>query len=356
MNPLDNNRTLKRFNESRVADSLSNLPRQLLAAWQQAKKLSLPKNCRQFDNLIFCGMGGSNLASELARAVFGSQIKKPVAIVRNYHLPAYAGSRTLVIITSYSGNTEEALSCLAEAVKNKCRIICIASGGKLAAKARQKKLPLFAINKSLNPSNQPRYDLGSQLGAVLGILNKLQIIKIGNDEIAKIVKYLDLFGQRLGLNILSDANPAKQLALSLLNSNIYIIAAGHLAANAHILANQFNESAKNLAVGYKIPELNHHLLEGFSFPKAVKADTKALFLFSPLYDQPIVKRFVVTEKVLGKQKIGTYVFKSRAKDKLLSALETVAFGGWTSYYLAVLNRQDPAQVPWVDYFKEELSK
>lgn len=356
MDTLDNRAKLRRYNRSHVADSLANFPSQLEASWKAAKKLSLPKNCRKFDNLIFCGMGGSNLASELARAVFAAEISKPVAIVRGYDLPAYAGRDTLVIITSYSGNTEEAISCLRQARKARAKIICLASGGRLAKEAKAAKLPLYEIDKSLNPSNQPRYDVGSQLGATLGILRRLRLIDVSDQTIKKIIAYSRQLGQKLIFSVPLEANPAKQLALELADKIVAVAGAGHLSANAHILSNQINESAKQLAVHFKIPELNHHLLEGLSFPRDARKQLLFLFLESPFYDRTIAKRFAVTRKVLSVNKISSLTFKARGRTPLESAVETLVFGGWASYYLAVINRQDPAEIPWVNYFKNELSK
>lgn len=356
MNTLDNRAKLRRYNRSHVADSLANFPLQLQASWKAAKKLSLPKNYRQFSNLIFCGMGGSNLASELARAVFAAEISKPIAIVRGYDLPAYAGRDTLVIITSYSGNTEETISCYKQAKKARAKIICLASGGQLAKLAKAGKTPYYEIDKSLNPSNQPRYDVGSQLGATLGILRKLRLISISDSVIAKIINYSRQLGHKLIFSIPFDDNPAKQLAQELSDKIVAITGAGILSANAHILANQINESAKQLAVHFKIPELNHHLLEGLSFPKEAKQQLQFLFLESTLYDKSIAKRFAVTRKVLLANKISSLTFKTRGRTPLEAAVETLVFGGWASYYLAVINRQDPAEIPWVNYFKQELAK
>ena len=173
-------------------------------------------------------MGGSNLASELIKRVFGQQIKKPLILVRNYHLPAFVNDQTLVIINSYSGDTEETISCLRQAGELTKKIICISTGGKIARLARQHKLAYLKINPIYNPSDQPRYGIGCQLGAALAVLVKLKLIKITNKEIITPAKWLTDFNSALLPTAKIRNNQAKQLARKLWNKNIYVVAAEHL--------------------------------------------------------------------------------------------------------------------------------
>lgn len=356
MNTLDNQKVLARFNKSRVADSISRFPEQMEEAWEEALKINLSKTYSNCRHLVFCGMGGSNLASELTRSVFSSQIKNPFILVHNYHLPQFVSRDSLVIISSYSGNTEEALSCFREAIKIKAKIICFTSGGKLLALAQKNKILFYQISKKFNPSGQPRYGVGSQLGAVLAILAKSKIINLNSREIKEGVNYLNRKNLNFNLNSEKIKNQAKQLAEKLFGRLVILSAAEFLSANAHIIANQINESAKNLAWSQLIPELNHHLLEGLSLPKEVRQKTTFFFLESSLYEVDIAKRFKITKKVLTRQKINYQKYQVQAKNRFLAALETLSFGSWLSFYLAVLNNQNPAGVPWVEYFKKELGK
>jgi glucose/mannose-6-phosphate isomerase len=296
-------------------------------------------------------MGGSNLASEMLRAIFPFQL--PFTLVRNYNLPAFVDKDTLVIIDSYSGNTEEMIFCLKTAVKIKSKIVVISSGGELSALAKRNRLPLFNLNPEFNPSRQPRYDIGSQLGASLTVLKNFTTIEADIDSAAV---FLAKLGQTLMPVIPARNNPAKTLARQLSGKQILIFGAEHLAPNAHILANQFNESAKQLAHPYAIPELNHHFLEALALPKPVAKNTTVLFLSSATYSLRISKRIIVTKKVLDKLGIKHLTLESTANDKWLSALETLARGSWLSFYLAMLNDVNPAQIPWVDFFKKELER
>lgn len=353
---LDNLSAIQKLDKKNVAESIANLPQQLLASWKMAKKIKLPASLGKASNIIFCGMGGSNLASELVKRVYGAQIKVPMVLVRSYNLPAFTNKNTLVIIDSYSGNTEETIACLNQAIKLKAKIICISSGGKIEAIAKKNKLTHYKLNPTLNPSGQPRYDIGSQLGVTLNIFSQLKIISLKEAEFNLLAQNLITLGAGLAIGTKSKINIAKNLAQELNGHNLYIVASEHLTANAHIFANQINESAKQLASPYKIPELNHHFLEALVNPKQVVRETAFVFLASADYSQLITKRFSVTKKILDENSIYNVIIKSPASGALKQSLELLAIGSWVSFYLAMINGVNPAEIPWVNYFKSELEK
>jgi len=163
MNILDNPKILAEYSASRVPGSITALPKQMVSGWEVASKTRLSSAHSEIDNIVFCGMGGSNLASEMIGCIFRDEIKKPLTLVRNYSLPKFVNKKTLVFVSSYSGDTEEAVSCLKEAINLKAKIICLTSGGKIASLARRYKLPLCKIDKKDNPSGQPSYGTGSQV-------------------------------------------------------------------------------------------------------------------------------------------------------------------------------------------------
>jgi len=336
-----------------VAQSLAFLPRQIEQAWQELKSYRLPPNYQKITNLVVCGMGGSNLASEVIRSVFGAEMKLPLTLIRGYNLPGFVSRDTLVIISSYSGNTEETVSCLKQALDRKAKIFCLAGGGEVIALAKKARLPYYRFDSKFNPSGQPRYGLGSQLGALLAIFGKLKIIKVNDRLMSELLTYLDKLNQSFKNY---QNNPAQELAERLYGRSIIVVAAEFLSANAHILANQINESAKNLAHPYLIPELNHHLIEGLILPGNVSRQTAVLFLISGVYSPRIYQQFVATEKVLGRQKIKSVNYFAISENKLFVALETLLVGSWLSWQLGNLNNQDPTSLPYVNYFKQELKK
>jgi glucose/mannose-6-phosphate isomerase len=351
---LNNLRVIKRLDKKNVAESIFNLPLQIETAYLLAKKQKLPADYGKVKNIVFCGMGGSNLASELIRDLFSSQIKIPFVLVRNYNLPAFVNKESLIIISSYSGNTTETVSCLEQALKKKAKIITLSAGGKIKEIANNKSLIHFEISKEYNPSGQPRYGLGMQFGISLAIFENLKIIKINPKELKLTLKKLLAFNYLLIPGAKINNNPAKKSALKLRNRNIYLIAGEHLSSVAHILANQINESGKQLASPYKIPEFNHHFLEALVHPKKIITESTFVFLYSDNYSLEIKKRFIATKKILDTKKILNLTLKPPADETLSETLKALSLGGWLSFYLAMLNDCDPADIYWVETFKKQL--
>ncbi|MEI6288443.1 MAG: SIS domain-containing protein [bacterium] len=345
----------KQKTDDLVSLSLMQLPEQIKQSWESSQEINLPVGYSQFKNIIFCGMGGSNLVSELFRSVYGNKISVPFILIRDYHLPKFANSESLVIICSYSGGTEETVSCLKEAVRKKIKTICLSEGGPIKELAQKNNLPFFQLDGKYNPSNQPRYGVGAQLGAILSIMSKLKIIKFSNKDIEKIITTAKKAVNDFGLSASPSSNPALLSAKKLQGYMPLVVSAEFLSANGHILSNQINESAKNLAVPFLIPELNHHLMEGLKLPKAINSKIKFLFLTGD-YAPIIAKRIAVTKKVLAKQHINWIEYQTKNSDRLFASIETLAFGSWLSFYLAQLNHENPVSIPFVNYFKAELKK
>lgn len=348
----------KKFEEhSRsVADSIAMLPSQLQESWQEVRRLKLPASYRKATNVVFCGMGGSNLASELIRGLFVDEIKLPFVLVRDYDLPKFVSKDSLVIISSYSGNTEETLSCLKQAIKLKSKTVCISAGGKIRTIAKRHGLPIAEINAKLNPSGQPRYAVGSQLGAALAVLYVAGVIKASDAMIGKATKHLEKLNAFFATSSCGNRNLPRNSAKKLKGRFPIIMAAEFLTPCGHILANQINESAKTLTVHNAIPELNHHLLEGLELPKEVIRKLKVIFLDSKLYPHKISNRFKVTKQVLEKKGIAFLTHSFDGPDKFTATLEALQFGSWFSFYLSQINHKDPTLIPWVDYFKARLTK
>lgn len=356
MDILDNPKELVKYNKSKVIESIGSLASQIFKSWQDVSQMNLPRNYASCQNIVFCGMGGSNLSSELVRGVFGHEISVPFVLVRGYNIPKFANSKTLVVVCSYSGNTEETVECLNQAVKSKSKVFCLAAGGEILTLAQKYRLPFYQLPAKENPSGQPRYGLGLQLGAVMALFAKLKIIKFSEREMEEAVACIEEFNKTVDSQAVMAKNLAKQVAVKLQGRLPIMITAEFLVASGHILTNQINESAKNLAFNQVIPELNHHLMEGLDYPELIKEKSVFLFFNSNAYAESIRKRYLITQKVLKKQGIEFIEYDIVGSSRLLASLEVLSFGSWLSFYLAVLNKKDPAQIPWVNFFKKELQK
>ena len=299
-------------------------------------------------------MGGSALGAQLLKAAFFDSLKLPFEIVNDYRVPGTLDSKTLYILSSYSGGTEEPLSTIAEAKKRRAKIVGLAGGGKLAETLKKDGLPVFIFDTKNNPSGQPRLGLGYAVFALWGILAKLGFMPtVEWDEMAKTAETAI---KKYSFDTPADDNCAKWLATELQGKIPVIVTHGFLNGNAHILANQINETAKQFVAQYPLPELNHHLMEGLQFPGENKKLLYFIFLKSKLYPKKIIQRVDITKKVIAKNKIKFVEHEIKSAGRVAATIEALVFGSYASFYLAMLNRVNPAVVPWVDYFKKELDR
>lgn len=335
---------IKKLDKANLLASIELLGEQCAEAWHEVKKIKIPASYRGVENIVIAGMGGSALGGHLIQSLFADKLKAPIEIVRGYTLPKYVGPKTLVILSSYSGNTEETLSAAADAKKRKAKIVGLAAGGRLEKFLRSNNYPAYIFKPTYNPSNQPRMGLGYSIFGQLGLLAKCGLLKIDEKEINQAIAPLN-----------HNDGTAKTFAEKLKNKIPIIVASEFLTGNAHIIANQINENAKTFATYFELPELNHHLMEGLKNPAANK-NLKFVLLNSSLYHPRNQKRYQILKEVLRKNKIDFIEYQPKAKTKFQQSMETLLFGSYVSFYLAMFYNLDPAPVPWVDFFKKRLGK
>ena len=133
-----------------------------------------------------------------------------------------------------------------------------------------------------------------------------------------------------------------------------IIAAEHLAGNAQIFRNQFNETSKAFSALYLVPDLNHHLMEGLQFP--TENELYFVLLDSNNYSDKIKKRMVLTKQVIVDNKRSVFSYNPHEQNIYADFLNTMLFGSYLTLYLGLIYGQNPAINPWVDYFKDQLKK
>lgn len=353
---LDDKAKILQLDSKNMLGSIEFLGKQIESVYKEAGAVRLPSGYRKVKNIIVLGMGGSALGSHVIQTLYKTDLKVPLEIIRHYHVPATLGKDTLVIVSSYSGATEEVLSAAKEALKKKAKIIVITSGGKLAGWAKQNKVPALIFTTNNNPCGSPRMGLGYSIFGQIALLANAGILKLSAAEVKNALQTISKFNSLFGVDNPEEKNPAKQLATSLLGKSAWFAASEHLAGNAHIAANQMNENAKRFAGYFAVPEMNHHLMEGLLFPENNKQNIKFLLLESGLYDQRVQKRYEITKQILDKNNIGNVAYKCQEKNKLLQACEALVLFSYVSFYSAMLQNIDPTAIPVVDYFKAQLKK
>src|SRR4030042_1530928 len=225
---LDDLQIYKRLDPANMLEHLHGLPQQCRTAWRKAKDSNLPQDYAAIDKVVVLGMGGSAIGGSLLRNL-ASRITKPIIFVtRDYDLPALVDDRTLVIASSYSGNTEETLSAFSQALKGKCKKLAMTTGGKLKALAEDANAPVFLIDHG----SQPRAALGYSFIPLVAFLQKLGFLKDKTAEVEAMIQDLDKLLAEIKETVPVSSNQAKQLAAKLQGKIAVIYGAGILSAVA----------------------------------------------------------------------------------------------------------------------------
>jgi glucose/mannose-6-phosphate isomerase len=333
-------------NYQKVLDTINLYPQQIKQAWEEVDSLIIPEEYKSIKNIVFCGMGGSALGARVVDSLLINELNIPFEIFTEYQIPAYANENTLVIVSSYSGGTEETLHCATSALNKGCKIFGITTGGKLGELLKEKNLPSYIFNPKYNPSSQPRMALGYSISSILSLLKKLKLIEITNEKINTSIEFM---------RNVKNINDVEIYSQELYEKIPILIAAEHLKGISHAFKNQLNENAKTFTLLFDIPELNHHLMEGLANPKQAKNILHFLFFESDLYSEKIQKRFPLTKNVVEKNDISSSIYKLKGLTKLDQIFEILNLGSLISLELAKKYSVDIMSIPWVDYFKKQLS-
>jgi glucose/mannose-6-phosphate isomerase len=316
------------------------------------QSLELPPEYRRVNKILILGMGGSAIGGDLLRALVEPECAVPIAINRDYTVPAFVNAETLVIASSYSGNTEETLTAFDEASKRDAVLLAITTDGELAQRARELGAPLLTFSYK----SQPRAALGYSLVSLIGIVQKLGFVADKTGDLEEAIAVMQALQEEIKETVPVTENPAKQLAKRLYGNLPVVYGAGYLAEVAHRWKTQFNENAKAWSFFEPLPELNHNAVVGYQCPEELAERILVVMLVSSL-DHPRNKaRFQVTQEILAKHGIAYETVETRGQSPLAQMLSAIHFGDYVSYYLALLYEVDPTPVKVIDYLKERLAQ
>ncbi len=310
-------------------------------------------NTAEIKSIMVIGMGGSAIGGDILRSYLAEEAAIPIMVNRNYSLPRFVDRHTLLIASSYSGNTEETLAAFEQGKQRGCPIIVTTTGGKLGALAVENNYPHVILPAGL----QPRAALGYSFGPLLQIMEKLGYIPGQKEIVEATCASLITSRKKLGMNISEKRNPARQLAAKL-KEKIGIVYAGadYYDTVAVRFKGQICENAKALAYANICPEFNHNELVGFDFPPKLVAKLVVIFLTGPADSHGVTKRFKIINKILTEKKITTVFLKAQGPNRLAEIFSLVQFGDLTSYYLALINKTDPSPVHVINRLKTALEK
>ena len=350
---LDDRQAVLKIDPSGALASAESIADQVRQVWQERETIKISATT-PIHNVVVAGMGGSALGADLVKHLYKDELSVPLEICKDYDLPAFVGQNTLVILSSYSGSTEETLSCAKQAQERGALIAVIAAGGELAKLAQDNNYPHFIINPKANPSNQPRMATAYNIMAMLILLSKVGLLEFSEEDYQQILDVVNLSTQKYLLEVPQEQNQAKLLAYLCVERRPILVGAGFIEGALHIVTNQFNENAKIFADYKIIPEFNHHLLEGLTFPKSNPLNHFFVFFQSSFYHPRTQRRIDLSREAVEKLDFETLTIDLESDNKLMQVFELVVLGAFSNLYLAYLEGMDPCPIPTVDWFKDSL--
>jgi glucose/mannose-6-phosphate isomerase len=349
---LDNASVYRQFDKLGMLDHLHGFPEQCRKAWEKVLKFELPHEYTKISNVVIAGMGGSAIGGDIVRRLALAESKVPVWVHRDYGLPAFVDESTLVIASSYSGNTEETLSAFTKALGTRAKKLAITSGGKLKDLAEKQGIPTFVIDYRA----PPRAALPHSLIPLVGIFQKLGLL---GDKSADLKEAVDVL-QKLSGDLIETrplvSNPAKQVAAKLQGHVAVTYGAEMFSEVAGRWKGEFNENSKAWAFFESFPELNHNAVVGYEFPVEAKERIFVLMLRSSSLHPRNLLRYEVTAKLLTKAGIAYEFVESRGKSALAQVLSLVLLGDYASFYLSILNEVDPTSTDAINFVKQYLTQ
>lgn len=341
---------IRRIDSLRMFDVIRDFPSQVEDA------IKIGRNCPIIQSpganrWVIVGIGGSAIAGDLLQTFFrNSQFEQiNISVNRNYNVLTEVDYRTNVVISSYSGNTEETLEAYIKIKEKTQRIVGITSGGKLKELLQRDSFPIVEIPSGYQPRAAIGYSFFSLLLMILrstfdnrvpeGIENLLvelmDLLKKSSKKYSSIVEDNPAI-------IFAQENYGKMFVIYGCEETLYPLALRFRA--------QLQENAKNLAFSHYIPEMNHNEINSYEFPSDL-LDRIVVVLLSDKNDYPRNKiRIEATEQILNK-KVKAIKFQSNATSFLVRLFDLLYFFDWCSFYLAIQNRVDPTQIPTITQLK-----
>ena len=342
---------IARIDRQDMFSLIRNFSKQCLTARDIAVKADLPSPGARFKNIVMCGMGGSGIGGEIFSHLFADSLDIPVFVNRAYTLPKFVSKDSLVVISSYSGKTEETVSALRALQKIQPYVLCVTSSGEVEEIAREKNYVLIKV-----PGGQPpRASLGYLFVPVLFALARLGIVEDQQAAFDESIELLNSISDELS-HLDENKNEALHLANRLSDRTAIIY--GSVEPNAALPTrwrNQISENAKALAFANLIPEMNHNEIVGWSASTAILDKTFVIFLEDDNNSQRIKTRIEATKEILLNNNVPFSELFAKGRSRLCRTFSLLYYADFVSFYMAVLNDVDPSPVANIDFLKGRLS-
>lgn len=347
---LDDLTKIKMTDEENMLSLCVRFPMHYEKAIKIAEKVAV--NYQKPKNIVVVGMGGSAISGEYLKDWIWDTARMPIEVCREYTLPAYANEETLAFIISYSGETEETLSCFCEALKRKCMIFSVSSNGSLLKFAKKMDIPALKVQGRM----PPRAAFPYLFAPLLIILEKLGLITHVNTESSEAATVLKQISNENSPEKPLKENFSKKLAVKVYGTIPVIYGFGFYRSVAQRFKQQFNENSKIPAFWNVFPELNHNEIVGWEKPGKTYRRFSAIIIRDKNEPSEIKDRIEATKDLLAGKIAGIYEIWSTGVGKLAKMLSTTLIGDFTSVYLAILRGVNPTPVETISILKKKLAE
>ena len=331
---------------------LLNFHKQISEAEKLFKQARVKIDTGKIRNILYFGMGGSGIVGDLLFDVFFDELRVPLNVVRSYYAPFYCNEHTLIIVSSYSGNTEETLSAVEHAADRGAQITAVTSGGKLAEMAKDKSWNLISVPDGL----PPRQALGYLFFPLYHLFGQSDLINNYKEDLSGLVKFVAETAQHNDYPGRNRKVLANQLAKTIQNRiPVFYSTAPYLTTVARRWQNQVHENAKSPAFSNVLPEMNHNEIVGWEIDNMDLENMLVIFLENQEAHPRIKKRIELSKKIIkerGVDVVDIYASGSCYMEKVFSL---IVLGDWVSYYLALAYKKDPMEIKNIDFLKKEMN-
>jgi len=344
---------IRRVDAAGMYDAVRTFP----AQWRDGREIALRTDLRRirregYRQVVVVGMGGSAIGGEFLRTLALDEASAPVFVSRSYVLPAWVGPETVVIASSYSGDTEETLAAFEEALARKASVACVTSGGAMLERARAEGLPFVQVPGGM----PPRAALGYSLTALLTLAERMDLLTFDADSWDETQVLLEKQAATLA-DPEAPGNQALELAETLKDRLPFIYSSEGLLEGVNLRwRNQIQENSKTLAVGNVFPEMNHNEIMGWQRRMAWHEHLGVVVLRDRGDHARVQRRMDVTRDLLAERAGSWTEVHSLGTSKLARVMSLVHLGDWVSLYLSVLHQIDPTPIPLISLLKRAMQE
>ncbi len=342
--------SFKQFDTMGMRDLMRSFPDHWNEISLSAKDFNFTIDTSRIKNVCLAGMGGSAIGADIARAYVSKTAPYPVNVIRHYDIPAYIGPETLFIACSYSGNTEETLSALNQALQTGAQIIGITSGGQVSELAEKHGFDCIHIPGGL----PPRAALAYSFVPLFRILQFLEIIDEGEEALEETQQFL---AGKVSVYDNLEGNQAIDLA-HLIKDSLPVIYSDHQLLEAVNIRwrGQLEENSKILVYGNMFPEMNHNEIIGWEHMDHLRDMVSVIFLTDRDDNERVKFRMEVFRELVKDDAKNMTILETEGDSKLCRIFSLVQLVDWISLYLAMLNEEDPTKIEYIDTMKSRLSQ